>query len=156
ADSWIARMGKATWLDDLGLEIFYGHGIKTVLGQHPGGETYVIDGRVTPAPGWLLQAITPAKEPQKPKKKRAKAARGAVEARLEGLPKQLAELDPGLEDPKKIGWHRKPHKGGGEFWVGNCPYPHESGRNGPDDLSCGVGEAGRPWVHCLHSSCDKV
>jgi hypothetical protein len=91
--------------DDHGIEIFFGKGFPTVLGQHPSGEQYQLDGQLTEAPAWLIDLISPKK--QKPKSKPKKSTRSTpTEACLEDLVRTLEELEPAL-NRNAVGYRRK-------------------------------------------------
>jgi putative DNA primase/helicase len=150
----LCRAGSK-WLKPRGIEVFYGNGIPSILGQYDdNGDRYRLDGSLGKAPEWLITELTP-----KTRVKRARVAALAPEAKqaaLEGLPAELAGVDPRLGDPA-ISWRRKELSDGREIWVGHCPFAseHDSGQSGDADLSAGVHDDG-PYLKCFHSSCSKV
>jgi DNA polymerase family B len=57
----LARMARSHWLKDRGVEVFYGAGIPSVLGEHPDGTRYRLDGTLGLAPDWLVLLLIPKK-----------------------------------------------------------------------------------------------
>jgi hypothetical protein len=144
---------KSRWKGRHGIEVFYGNGLPSVLGDYDGnGDCYRLDGTLGDAPDWLVAALTPRRE--RIVRKAAAMAPEAHQAALEGLPATLAELAPELGDPS-VGWRRKDVSDGREIWVGRCPFDHDSGRSEDGDLDAGYHEDG-PYVRCLHGSCSRI
>jgi hypothetical protein len=144
---------KSRWKDTRGVEVFYGNGLPSILGEYDGnGDRYCIDGTLGKAPDWLVAAFTPKQRPSV--KKTPTMAPEARQAALEGLPAVLADLAPELGQPS-IGWRRKDVADGREIWVARCPFEHDSGRSEDGDLSAGYHDDG-PYVRCMHSSCSRV
>ena len=57
----LARVGKAALRQSLGLEIFFGHGDPSILGEHPSGAEHdylLSDNPLGPPPDWLITEIT--------------------------------------------------------------------------------------------------
>jgi AAA domain/DNA polymerase family B len=151
----LCRMSKAKWLKSRGVEVFYGHGLPSVLGQYDdNGDRYRLEGTLTEVPAWVVEELTPKERVSKPKPA-AVTAEAKLEA-LSGVPAMVAELCPELGDPR-VGWKRKDLGDKWEIFVGNCCYAaeHASGRGGYGDLSCGFSENG-PWIRCLHESCVQI
>jgi hypothetical protein len=149
---------KSRWKKTRGVEVFYGNGLPSILGQYDGnGDRYQITGTLGEAPEWLLGALLPKQSPHRKKPTSSKATATAPEDRqaaLEGLPAVLAELAPELGNPS-VGWRRKDVDDDREIWVGRCPFEHDSGRSGDADLDAGYHEDG-PYVRCLHGSCARI
>jgi hypothetical protein len=59
AEHSLAQPGLKKWFKQFGVELFYGTGMPTVLGDHPDGTTYRLDGTLTDAPDWLLAMLEP-------------------------------------------------------------------------------------------------
>jgi hypothetical protein len=144
---------KSRWLKRRGVEVFYGNGLPSILGQYDSnGDCYRIEGTLGEAPDWLVEGLSP-------KRHRSKAKVPVMtpedrQAALEGLPAVLAELCPELGNPS-VGWRRKDVADDREIWVGRCPFEHDSGRTGDADLDAGYHEEG-PYVRCLHGSCVRI
>jgi hypothetical protein len=131
---------KARWKERFGIEVFYGNGLPSILGQYDGnGDRYRLDGTLGPVPDWLVTALTP--RPSKAPRRAATLAPEAQSAALEGLPALLAELAPELGGPS-VGWRRKDVAEGCEIWVGRCPFEHDSGRSEDGDLDAGYHDDG--------------
>jgi hypothetical protein len=144
---------KSRWKERRGIEVFYGNGLPSVLGDYDGnGDRYRLDGTLGDAPDWLVVALTP--KPTRSRQKTPAMAPAAREAALEGLPAVLAELSPALGQ-SCIGWRRKDVQDGREIWVGRCPFEHDSGRSEDGDLDAGYHDDG-PYIRCLHGSCAQV
>jgi hypothetical protein len=149
---------KSRWKKTRGVEVFYGNGLPSILGQYDGnGDRYQIAGTLGEAPEWLLGALLPKQSPPRKKSTSRKATATSPEdhqAALEGLPAVLAELAPELGNPL-VGWRRKDVADDREIWVGRCPFEHDSGRSGDADLDAGYHDDG-PYVRCLHGSCARI
>jgi P4 family phage/plasmid primase-like protien len=144
---------KTRWKQSCGVEVFYGNGLPSILGQYgDNGDRYRLDGSLGKAPDWLVAKLSPKIRVKRPKV--TPLSIEAKEAALEGLPAELAAIDPRLGDPA-IGWRRKDLSDDREIWVGRCPFPHDSGRSEDADLSAGFHDDG-PYVMCLHGSCTET
>jgi hypothetical protein len=144
---------RSRWLKTRGVEVFYGNGLPSILGQYgDNGDQYILDGVIGKAPEWLVTALSPKERVHKPRA--ATSTPEEKQAALEGLPATLAELEPEL-GRLSVGWRRKDAADGGEIWVGRCPFPHDSGRSEDGDLDAGYHDDG-PYVRCLHGSCSRI
>ncbi len=142
------------WRQDRGIDVFFGQGLPSILGEHPDGSSYRLEGDLGAAPEWLTGGLSPPRRPGSSRTRtRTRAAVAPVE--LRGLPSELAYLEPRLGG-KRIGWREKVLADGRSIWVGRCPFPHESGTSSPDDLSAGFDPNGRPYVHCQHGTCTQI
>lgn len=154
----LVRLGIAHWKKTRGVEVFYGKGLPSVLGRHPDGEPYRLEGKLSNAPTWLVEWLTPKK-----KSPCVKVEVGAEEgtpptevdpAAFDGLIKDLITLSPAL-GRGSVAWKRKELVDGQVLWVGKCPFAHASGKSSPGDLAVGFGQDG-PYIHCKHASCDRI
>jgi hypothetical protein len=147
---------KARWKKTRGVEVFYGTGMPSVLGRYgENGDSYRLEGALTEAPDWLVEALSP-KVREKPPAAPATTPEERREA-LQGLPALLAELCPELGG-ESVRWRLK-DTSAGDRWVGGCPFAadHDSGRGGSGDLDCGFhDDDGLPYVRCVHASCAQV
>jgi P4 family phage/plasmid primase-like protien len=144
---------KTRWKQSWGVEVFYGNGLPSILGQYgDNGDRYRLDGSLGKAPEWLVAKLSPKIRVKRPKV--ATLSPEAKELALEGLPAELAAIDPRLADPA-IGWRRKDLSDDREIWIGRCPFPHDSGRSEDADLSAGFHDDG-PYLWCLHGSCAET
>jgi hypothetical protein len=178
----LAKLAIARWKKPRGVEVFFGKGIPSVLGEHPSGERYRLEGTLGEAPVWLVTELAPArgaarKKPSAPSANHWPGAPSAPHApsvqeavaievacdpqRVVSAPGTGDDLDRLEEDLASLApelhsvpWRRKDHDGR-VILVGRCPFEHESGRNGDADLSAGFHED-RPYVHCLHASCTRI
>ena len=92
----------AKWKKSRGIEVFYGNGLPSILGQYgDNGDRYRLDGTLGKPPDWLIAELTPKERVKKPKV--VTLTPEAKQAALEGFPATLAELDSRLGDPA-IGW----------------------------------------------------
>jgi hypothetical protein len=165
----LARITVNRWKKTRGVEIFYGKGLPSVLGEHPSGEGYRLEGSQIEAPSWLVEGLSPRSDGPKPapsqngqrKQSRPESTNDAQHdseirevdtAEPDELCKLLGELDPALSRPS-IGWRTKDLHDGRAIVVGRCPYRHESGTSGKADLSAGFNSEGIPYVCCVHQSC---
>jgi hypothetical protein len=154
----IAKMTIKKYAKKLGVEVFFGKGCPSVLGQYDDeGDRYRLDGQLGEPPGWLVGMITPP-EPRKrgPRQGKAGATTDAAPSADESgrvdfgpLKGTLHELESRL-DPE--GWTEKDLVDGPAI-VAPCPYDHESGRHGNADLIARYYPDG-PRVRCLHNSCE--
>jgi hypothetical protein len=165
----LARMRQAHWLKSHGVEVFYSHGMPAVLGQHPDGTAYRLDGTLGAAPEWLITLLTPKRRLQAPKalprtlpspSPNGRHEKPAVPVEvdpvlLDGLPKILADLAPEL-GRGSVGWRRKELGDGRTIYIGRCPFEHDSGTSTDGDLSAGYDPDGRPYVRCMHATCTEV
>jgi hypothetical protein len=62
----LAKMKKDHWLKAHGVEVFYGHGTPSVLGEHPDGSRYRLDGAFGEPPDWLIDLLTPKRRLKEP------------------------------------------------------------------------------------------
>ena len=81
ADHPLARVGKAALRQALGIEIFYGHGDPSILGEHPDGpdaEYMLSDDPLGPPPDWLIADLVEraAKKVRAPKEPKAPSGNG--------------------------------------------------------------------------------
>jgi P4 family phage/plasmid primase-like protien len=144
---------KTRWKQSCGVEVFYGNGLPSILGQYgENGDRYRLDGSIGKAPLWLVTKLSPRIRVKRPRV--APLSPLAKEAALEGLPAELAAIDPRLGDPA-IGLRRKDLSDDREIWIGRCPFPHDSGRTEDADLSAGFHDDG-PYLICLHGSCTET
>jgi hypothetical protein len=167
----LARMTPSRWLNDRGVEVFYGKGLPSVLGAGPDGTEYRLDGALGDAPRWLIDGLSPARRAgagpspsgrmltvTSPADVPAGAAGlfdGTAAGGLEDLPKRLAELEPEL-GKASVGCRSKDLGEGRVIWVGRCPFEHESGSSTDGDLDAGLRPDGTPYVRCKHASCTAV
>jgi len=152
----LATLPVGYWRKKLGVDIFFGGGIPSVLGAHPDGSPYRLEGELTPAPAWLIEGLRPRNNSGK----LSAASRGPeleipASLALEGLPKILEELAPELAR-SSIGWHTKTSRDGREIWVGRCPFPHESRSSNSSDLVAGYSRERFPYVRCSHTTCTAI
>jgi len=168
------RIPVGYWRESRGVDIFYGNGMPSVLGEYsdPKEPPYRIEGeRLTDAPEWLVRGLTPRNPGSRGHTTVVAGPRAArvtddpstalagpevegaldVSEELEGLPAVLAELVPKL-DPARVNWTRK-ESGDQTLLTGRCPFPHASGMSNESDLAAGYNKQGRPFVACKHSSC---
>jgi hypothetical protein len=144
---------KAKWKNSRGIEVFYGNGLPSILGQYgDDGDQYKLDGTLGTAPDWLVEGLTPKQN--QPKAKPPVMTPEARQEALSGIPAVLAELCPELA-ASSVGWRRKDVSDGREIWVGRCPFEHDSGRAEDGDLDAGYHDDG-PYVRCLHGSCVRI
>lgn len=163
----LARIAAGRWQETWGVDVFYGKGLPSVLGTHPDGTTYRLEGTLGEAPGWLIDGLTPRR---KLGEKPAACAAGNGHSghwemtvgsapvdpeALEGLPKVLAGLSTELAKGS-VGWRVKKLGDGRTIWVGRCPFEHESGTGTHGDLAAGYDAEGRPYVRCKHTSCTET
>jgi hypothetical protein len=155
----LARVAIARWKKDRGVEVFYGKGIPSIIGEHSSGELYRLDGALGDAPTWLVGGLTPVsrgtgsgRTPSRKNKPRgAPLLDSQPSDELDRLQEDLSRLAPELGS---VHWRRKDHDGR-VILVGRCPFDHDSGRNEDADLSAGFhGE--EPYIHCLHGSCARI
>jgi hypothetical protein len=166
----LVKVAQDHWLKSRGVEIFYGRGMPTVLGSHPDGTEYRLDGVLGDAPAWLLEGLIPTKrlngkresivsrvKAQAPPGTNGQHQEPALvdQALLEGLPKELAALAPEL-GKFSVGWRIKELGDERTIWVGRCPFPHDSGSSSDGDLSAGYNQDGRPYVRCMHGTCVEI
>ena len=77
ADHPLAKVGKAALRSVLGIEIFYGHGDPSVLGEHPEGSEHdylLSDDPLGPPPDWLIADLVERASQKVPKPRRATPA----------------------------------------------------------------------------------
>jgi hypothetical protein len=55
----LARIAINRWKKARGVEVFYGKGLPSILGEHPDGEHYRLEGTLTDAPTWLVDGLSP-------------------------------------------------------------------------------------------------
>ncbi|MBV8266646.1 MAG: hypothetical protein JO252_10000 [Planctomycetaceae bacterium] len=172
-DHWLATLKPGRWRAKYGVEVFYGHGIPSLLGAGPDGTTYRLDGALGPPPAWLLELLQPP--PPRPRSPgmaqdalqgdpaeadggfdldaSARAPGGVLDAlgeSLGSLRELIAEADPLLNG--RVGWRRKDLADGRPILVGTCPYH----TGGSADLHAGWHGDGVPYVACKHESCAGV
>ena len=150
------------WKKARGVEIFYGKGLPSILGEYPGDEPYRLDGELKEAPAWLIEGLTPKTRPKPageghdnghvptagPNWQFAKMDLQRVVDLRDILRGQFKELANG-----SVAWETsEDSKTGRPIVVGRCPFPHDSGESDPRDLSIGYHDDG-PYYHCLHASC---
>jgi DNA polymerase family B len=166
----LARVHVNRWTKSRGVELFYGKGLPSVVGEHPSGETYRLEGTLTDAPDWLFEELTPkttgprAGRPRNVHQNRPlpepsvnghpheERAEGEADAALEGLLQKLAEIDPKL-DGSLVGWRRRELTDNRMIVIGRCPFEHKSGTSSDGDVFAGFNQDGVPYVKCRHSSC---
>jgi P4 family phage/plasmid primase-like protien len=96
ADHPIATMGVKRWEKKYGIEVFYGRGTPTILGPHPDGTVYRLDGELTDAPEGLIALLTP-----KPRRsvvrvpRRKKAATGVTPVVLDAAVEAIVSAPDG-------------------------------------------------------------
>jgi putative DNA primase/helicase len=161
ANEAIERCSVGKWQKSLGLDLFYGRGIPSVVGQHPSGETYRLDGTLGEVPGWLLEAITPKQRASRPSKATNCPESPAQvllnldhEPELDDFCDLMTELETASEGAlsrARVGWSPKRHEKRGII-VGTCPY-HDDGER---DLHAGYNTDGTPYAHCMHTTCEQV
>jgi hypothetical protein len=78
----LTRVSVSQWKETRGVEIFYGKDLPNVLGDHPSGETYRLEGNLSDAPDWLVEDLTPKTKVRQPGPSRSGRAGGAVQASL--------------------------------------------------------------------------
>jgi hypothetical protein len=159
----IAKLSIGRWKKDRGVEVFFGKGIPSVLGRHPSGEPYRIEGTISDAPSWLVEGLAPQRTSTRTTRKVSRNGKahphdpllafspGTGPDDLDRLKGELAELSPELMVDH---WRRKDHDGR-IILVAPCPFDHDSGRKGDADLDAGFHEDG-PYIHCLHASCTRI
>jgi hypothetical protein len=152
ADHPLAEMTLGRWRQERGIDVFYGQGLPSVLGEYPSDAPYRLEGELTEAPDWLIRDLSPARRASS---RRRKSGPRIAPTELQGLPAELARLESRL-GRKAVGWREKELADGRTIWVGRCPFPHESGTHTPDDLAAGFDQGGRPYVRCLHTSCTHI
>lgn len=156
ADHPFARMRVEQWKKSRGVEVFYGKGIPSVLGRHPSGETYRLEGTLTPLPEWAEAWLTPkgrAGAQAAPTPREGEPVEVPDEARG-ALLLELAELHPVL-GRATVHWRSKGLGDGRVMWVGRCPFEHESGTSADGDLGAGFRPDGSPYLKCKHASCTE-
>jgi hypothetical protein len=161
------------WKEKWGVEVFYGHGIPSVLGQYgKDGDQYRLQGKLSDAPAWLIEELTPkqsgfrikqpgTKRPCKPQgAPKADAGKSqpldgdVQDAALAGLKKTLLELEPKLGQ-SSVGWRQKDRSPDPDILIGRCPFPH--GDSNDSDLSAGFrSDNGEPYVACKHTNCTAI
>jgi putative DNA primase/helicase len=156
----IARCAVGRWLKPLGIDVFYGKGIPSILGDHPDGTQYRLEGTLGEAPGWLLERLTPKERvPRSPRSKSGSEGTTRDRFAFDHVP-DLAEFDPLMVEIEavspelsrtRVGWEPKLHEGKGII-VGRCPHHTD----GVQDLHAGYGNDGTPYVHCKHTTCEAV
>lgn len=163
----LAKVAQAHWLKARGIEVFYGHGMPSVLGEHPDGTEYRLDGTLDEGPSWLLEGLVPAKrlprgggDPARPRLDpeadgHAHEPVAVDPARLDGLPGELARFAPELGEAS-VGWRTKDLIDDRTIWVGTCPFEHGSGTSTDGDLYAGYNALGVPYVRCMHTSCTSI
>jgi hypothetical protein len=149
----LCRCPVGRWKEEYGIEVFYGKGAPSILGRYgDDGDAYRLDGTLTEAPPWLVEALA-----SKAKARRTKVARKVrspkvePEERLEaqeGLPAKIAASYPEFVDRR---WDSKDLGEGKRIQVTRCPGDHRAGND--SDFHCGVGEDGREYVECKHPTC---
>ena len=121
----------------------------TVLGRHPDGDEYRVEGELSDAPDWLIQLLSTRLRSQPDRNAtsfRTDASIAIGRGGLEALRGHLVELDPRFEGV--VGeWTIKGLKDGREAWVGPCPHNHK--KRGDTDFLASIGvrtlvKAGRP------------
>jgi len=154
----LARVSQKHWTRSRGIELFCGHGVPTLLGSHPSGETYRLEGTLTPLPQWMFDELLPSQNG--PSTDGVTHNRDVITVNgnddpelFESLPDLIGKVDPRLTR-ERVGWHRKDLGGDREIWVGKCPFPHASDVHGDTDLSAGIGADGVPHLSCFHTSCE--
>jgi P4 family phage/plasmid primase-like protien len=145
----LCRMSKAKWLKTRGVEVFYGHGLPSVLGQYDdNGDRYRLEGTLSEAPAWLIEALTPRVRVRKPQPAAAVTAEEKAEA-FERLPEDIARYDSRLGEPARC-WRRKDLHDGRSILVGRCISPHTEANDA--ELAAGIGDDG-PYLKCVHEGC---
>src|SRR5262249_42525968 len=61
----LAKVKIDRWKRSQGVEVFYGRGIPSILGEHPSGELYRLEGELGAAPDWLIEGLTPKHSPRR-------------------------------------------------------------------------------------------
>jgi hypothetical protein len=140
---------------DHGLEVFYSKGLPTILGRHPDGQEYRVDGELTEPPAWLIELITPrvGTRPRKPPRRAAGPAPDP--SSFQELVRELTDLDPAL-NPAAVAFSIKVIGGGYTILVGRCPFDHDSGTSTSSDLSAGFNQYAEPFLHCKHATCARA
>jgi hypothetical protein len=177
----LSRLAIGKWKDSRGIEVFYGKGLPSVLGEHPSGERYRLEGTIGDAPDWLIEGLIPkaskrAKASTRPPSSNGhvvaddpwttlvtKSGRDAVEApppefdhaALDTLRQDLVSLDPVFGEIR-IGWRSKPLADDRVILIGRCPGEHDSGTSTDGDLSAGFNQDGEPYIRCMHQSCTII
>ncbi len=157
----LSKLAVGHWKKARGVEVFYGKGVPSILGEYPGDEPYRLDGSLGDTPAWLLEGLAP-----KVKKVSGKAQENG-HAVTSGPNWEFAKMDlqrvVDLRDILRgrfqelangsVGWETaEDSKTGRPIVVGRCPFPHDSGESDPRDLSIGYHDDG-PYYHCWHASC---
>jgi hypothetical protein len=176
----LARISVRRWLKTRGVEVFYGQGMPSILGDHPSGEQYRLEGTPTEPPAWLIEGLSPNAGGQRRRPRRngrpalhagpsadgrpppdgdpgdepAPDSDATIPALVE-LRRVLEEVEP-LMSGASVGWRRKDLGDGRVILVGRCPFEHASGTTSDGDLSAGFNRDGGPYVRCFHSSCTAV
>ena len=66
AEHFLAKIKIDRWKEKLGLEIFFGKGMPSVIGQHPDGSEYRLEGMLGEPPDWLIDGLrTPTRATRK-------------------------------------------------------------------------------------------
>jgi hypothetical protein len=168
----LARIAANRWKKTRGVEIFYGKGLPSVVGDHPSGEQYRLEGILGEAPAWLIEGMSPRSQGRKAAPSENGKRRGAqIEpssngchedeptevdtTELERLREILREIDPTL-NRSSIGWRTKELQDGRIILVGRCPFNHVSGTSNDGDLSAGFNSDGIPYVYCQHATCTST
>ena len=157
-DENLARLSIAYWKKTRGLEVFYGKGLPSVLGRHPDGDPYRLEGKLSDAPAWLVESLTPKKKTVFATAEVATEERAPPTAVdpvvFDALIEDLIALAPEL-GRGSVGWRAKEIADGRVLWVGRCPFKHASGKSSRDDLAAGFGRDGS-YIHCQHSTCASI
>ncbi|MBV8232950.1 MAG: hypothetical protein JO329_23465 [Planctomycetaceae bacterium] len=173
AEHFLAKAAIDKWKEKYGFELFYGKGMPSVLGRHPDGSEYRLEGTLGGPPDWLIDGLrtptrTSRKAPAGPSTnghaphvrhghetagpgRETAPLDGDGDATLAALRADLAEADPELGKPS-VGWWMKDRGDDPQIAIGTCPY-HSDGQ---DDLHAGYGDDGVPYVSCKHANCDKT
>jgi putative DNA primase/helicase len=145
-----ARVKPPHWRKSWGIDFFF-EGLPTVLGDHPDGTTYHLDGALSVVPDWLVTEMTP-KQQHRTGTTASMNGDTVTSETLAALSEELAALAPELNN-SNVGWCDKDLGGGRLIRVGRCPW-HDDGT--ADDLSCGFNKKGVPYVECKHAKCGAV
>ncbi len=130
----LASMRPDKFRQEHGFEVFFGKGLPTVLGQHPDGDEYRLDGRLTDPPSWLIEIITPRVTRRDRRPSRRAVGSESSAASLDDLVQELVTIDPAL-DPAAVSFRPKTMGGELTILVGRCPFEHESGTSTDSDLA---------------------
>ena len=90
ADHPLAGMNAGRWREKRGIDVFYGQGLPSVLGEYPGDAPYRLEGELTEAPAWLVEGLSP---PRRARSSRSNSRAKVAPVELQGLPAELARLD---------------------------------------------------------------